>query len=139
MGRSARGVTGIRLRKDDKVVGAIKGKEDKTILTITENGFGKRTMVSEYRLINRGGKGVINIQCSSRNGDVVAVKHVEETDDILLISRKGIVIRTNVHNISVIGRNTQGVRLMRISGEDKVTACAKIIAEQEEEKIIENK
>ncbi len=138
MGRTARGVVGIRLRKDDKVVGAVRADDNKTLLTITKHGFGKRTSIKEYRLINRGGKGVINIQCSERNGDVAAIKNVEEIDDILLISRNGIVIRTNIHNISVIGRNTQGVRLMKIGEGDNVVAAAKIIAEQEEENLIDN-
>lgn len=139
MGRTAHGVRGINLKRDDYVIGAVKADDQKTLLTITENGFGKRTSISEYRLINRGGKGVINIQCSERNGKVTSIKQVEETDDILLMSKKGIVIRTNVHDISVIGRNTQGVRLMRISKDDSVVAAAKIIAEKDESNIIDIK
>ncbi len=138
MGRSAHGVIGMRLKPGDKVVGAAIAKDEKTLLTVTENGFGKRTPISDYRLINRGGRGVINIQCSDRNGKVTAIKSVEEIDDLLLISKNGIVIRTNVHNISVIGRNTQGVRLMRIKDGDTVVAAAKIIAEEEETTLIEN-
>ena len=136
MGRTARGVRGIRLNSSDKVIGSTIADDSKTLLTVTENGFGKRSLFSDYRLINRGGKGVINIQCSERNGKVAAIKSVDQTDDLLLISRKGIVIRTNVNNVNVIGRNTQGVKLMRISDDDNVVAAAKIIAETDEENVV---
>ena len=128
MGRTAKGVRGIRLRNDE-VIGTVIGKDEKTLLTITENGYGKRTKISEYRLINRGGTGVRNIICSERNGKVVGIKSVTDQDDIMLISKQGIAIRTNAGGISVIGRNTQGVRLMRIAPEDKVMAAAKIVKE----------
>jgi DNA gyrase subunit A len=136
MGRTARGVKGVTLNKGDSVIGSTIANDNKTLLTITENGFGKRSLFSDYRLINRGGKGVINIQCSERNGKVASIKSVDSTDDILLISKKGIVIRTNVQHINVIGRNTQGVRLMRISNEDIVVSAAKIIADKDEENIV---
>ncbi|MFH1211595.1 MAG: DNA gyrase C-terminal beta-propeller domain-containing protein, partial [Candidatus Woesearchaeota archaeon] len=97
---------------------------EKKILTITENGYGKKTTVSEYRHTNRGGKGVININCSARNGKVVAVKVAEDDDDIMLISRKGIIIRTRSKGIPTIGRNTQGVRIMRLSVGDCVVSVA---------------
>jgi DNA gyrase subunit A len=111
----------------------VKVKGGESILTITENGYGKRTDIGEYRLINRGGSGVRNIICSPRNGRVVAVKSLTDKEEIMLISKNGIVIRTHVSGISCIGRNTQGVRLMRLEEGDKVTAAATIINEAEAE------
>ncbi|MBW2983436.1 DNA gyrase subunit A, partial [Candidatus Woesearchaeota archaeon] len=131
MGRTSRGVRGVRLGVDDKVVSMVMVSDEDTIATITEHGYGKRTKVADYRLINRGGKGVRNIVCSPRNGKVVCVKRVDEDDDLLFISSKGTVIRTHVKDISVIGRNTQGVRLMRLGADDKVVAAAKIVKEED--------
>ena len=130
IGRTGKGVKGITLDKGDEVVGAVIAVEKKTLLTITENGYGKRSAIDEYRLINRGGKGVINIQCTERNGKVVAVKEVDEEDDIMLISQTGIVIRVPVRTISVIGRNTQGVRIMKLEDKDKIASAAKIAREE---------
>ena len=127
VGRTSRGVIGIRLRENDCVVGMIIADDNKALLTITENGYGKRTLINNYRLINRGGYGVINIQCSERNGNVVSVNSVNGSDEIILISRRGIVIRMPANGISLIGRNTQGVRLMRLSNDDSVVSAAKII------------
>jgi len=127
IGRTSRGVRGIMLRKGDEVVSMMIADEGHCVLTITENGFGKRTSVSDYRLINRGGKGVINIICSDRNGDVVDAKTVTEEDQIMFISKLGIIIRTRAKEISVIGRNTQGMRLMRLNDGDKVVAAAKVV------------
>lgn len=126
IGRSGKGVCGITLKGDDEVIAMVDADPAKTILTVTENGYGKRTALEEYRLINRGGIGVINIQCSERNGPVVAVASVSDEDDIMLISQAGITIRIPVKTISVIGRNTQGVRLMKLDDKDIVVACAKI-------------
>ncbi len=127
LGRYSKGVIGMRLGKGDEVIAMVIAEDDKTLLTITENGYGKRTMISDYRLINRGGKGVINIKTTSRNGDVVAVKSVTDEDELMLISKEGQVIRTSAKFISVIGRNTQGVRLMRMNPGDKVSDAAKIM------------
>jgi len=135
IGRSARGVRGISLKGDDEVVGMVIAEDNKTLLTITDNGYGKRSEISDYRLIRRGGSGVINIMCSERNGDVVAVKSVTENDELMVVSRKGILIRVPAKDISVIGRNTQGVRLMRLEEGDKVMGAAKIV---NEEKAAEN-
>ncbi|MFA6089495.1 MAG: DNA gyrase subunit A [Candidatus Woesearchaeota archaeon] len=126
MGRSATGVIGIRLDNDDDLVGSEIAKENYSVLTITENGFGKRSPLDEYRLIRRGGSGVINIKCSERNGNVVGIKCVKDNDSIMIISRDGTVIRTSVDTISVIGRNTQGVIIMRLDKNDKVVAIAAI-------------
>ncbi len=135
IGRSARGVRGISLKGEDEVVGMVLAGDNKTLLTITENGYGKRSELSDYRLIRRGGSGVINIMCSDRNGDVVAVKSVTENDELMLVSKNGILIRVPARDISVIGRNTQGVRLMRLEDGDKVMGAAKIV---NEEKAAEN-
>ena len=128
-GRSAMGVRGIKLREGDEVVGMVIAEDEKALLTVTENGYGKRTAISEYRLIGRGGVGVINIQCSERNGNVVAIKTVTEDDEIMLVSQKGIMIRVPVKEISVISRNTQGVRLMKLEEGDRLSAAAKIAKE----------
>ena len=98
------------------------------MLTITENGFGKRTPIDDYRLINRGGSGVINIKTTERNGRVVSIKAVDEEDELMFISVSGQIIRTSSKFISVIGRNTQGVRLMRLDAGDKIADTAKIAA-----------
>ncbi len=126
MGRTARGVRGIRLRKDDKVVGMVLAKENESLFTITENGYGKRTDISKYRLIKRGGKGVINIKCTERNGNVIGIKDVKDEDQLMLITRKGIGIRFKAEDISKIGRATQGVRIMKLKDGDKVSSAAKI-------------
>ncbi len=125
-GRSSQGVRGIRLRENDLVVGMTHADDSMGLLTVTENGYGKRTRISDYRLIRRGGRGVINIQCTQRNGKVVSVMPASDEEDIILISRRGIVIRIPARGISVIGRNTQGVRLMKISEDDAVVSAAKV-------------
>jgi len=129
MGRSAAGVRGITLRDTDCVVGMVIAEDDKTLLTATENGYGKRTLVSEYRLIRRGGVGVTNILCSERNGKVVSIRTVTDDDEIMLISKNGIIIRTPVKEISTIGRATQGVRLMKLEEGDKLVDVAKLVNE----------
>jgi DNA gyrase subunit A len=128
MGRLARGVRGIRLSKDDEVISmdVIKGE---TLLTITENGYGKRTKLDDYRETRRGGKGIINIKVAERNGKAVGICEVGESDEIILTTSSGFVIREPVRQIPVQGRNTQGVRLMSLQKEDKVVAVAKVIEE----------
>ncbi len=132
IGRSGRGVIGIRLDEQDMVIGAVLADDSKTLFTITENGYGKRTEISEYRLINRGGSGVINIQCTDRNGKVVAIKSVVDDDEIMFISKNGIIIRMLSHDISVIGRNTQGMRIMKMEEGDKVVSAAKVVNDEKE-------
>ena len=138
-GRNSTGVIGIRLEEKDEVVDAIISHEDETILTITENGYGKRTAPEEYRHISRGGKGVINIITSERNGEVVAVRSVRGDADLMLISKSGITIRTPVTGVSVIGRNTQGVRLMKLADGDAVNACAIVEHENGAESAMEQR
>jgi len=128
-GRSSQGVRGISLKDKDEVVGMIIAAENRTLMTVTENGFGKRTNISDYRLISRGGSGVINMICSERNGKVVSINSVAEDNDVMLISQKGIIIRIPVSQVSLIGRNTQGLRLMRLGQGDKLVGTAKIIKE----------
>jgi len=122
MGRMASGVIGIRLASDDLVVGAIVVSQDDSILTVTENGFGKRSSVDEYRIQGRGGKGLIAIKQSDRNGRVVGAMQVSDTDEIILIADSGKMIRMNLKNIRVIGRTTQGVKLINLDKGEKVVA-----------------
>ncbi|HOE09956.1 MAG TPA: DNA gyrase subunit A [bacterium] len=126
MGRTARGVLGVNLAEGDRVIGMVATRADSQLLTVTENGYGKRTPVEAYRKIRRGGKGVIDIQTSKRNGKVVAVMEVRGNDEIMMITQKGMAIRTPVAGIREISRNTQGVRLIRLNDDDRVVAAAKI-------------
>ncbi|MBW3022972.1 DNA gyrase subunit A [Candidatus Woesearchaeota archaeon] len=128
-GRSARGVRGIKLKSGDEVIGMVIADDKQALLTITENGYGKRSPVADYRLIGRGGSGVINIQCTERNGKVASIMSVTEEDEVVVISQKGIMIRIPVVQISLIGRNTQGVRIMKMGADDKVVAAAKVVRE----------
>jgi DNA gyrase subunit A len=125
MGRTARGVRGIRLKDDQKVVSMFVAEEG-NVLVCTENGYGKQTKLDEFRLINRGGQGVIAIQCSERNGGVVGACQVSEKDEIMLISDGGTLVRTKANGISTVGRNTQGVTLIRLSKGEKLVSLAKI-------------
>lgn len=130
MGRSAYGVRGINLTKGDYVIGMVVIMREGTILTVTENGYGKRSAIADYRITNRGGKGVINIKASDRNGEVVTVKEVVEDDELLLITQKGIINRIAISQIRSIGRNTQGVRLMHLDKDDKLIDVAKVPKEE---------
>ena len=142
-GRSSKGIKGINLSDEDEVVSLSiinnsksrindkNGKSDSKlgdyfILSITENGYGKRTGAKEFRLTNRGGKGIIGITNSKRNGNVASTFPVYEGDDILISTDKGRVIRTSVKEIRVAGRNTQGVRIIKLSGDEKVVSAIKI-------------
>ena len=125
MGRTAVGVRGIRLREGDYVIGAARADADKTVLSITENGYGKRTPIEEYRVTGRGGLGVKNYMVTDKTGDVVGMKVVDGTEDLLLVTAAGILIRTPVENIRVAGRATQGVIVMRFKEEgDRVISLA---------------
>jgi len=124
MGRQARGVHGIRLNDMDEVVGMDTVKDDSEVLTVTEEGYGKRTAATEYRVQQRGGKGVINMKVTEKTGAVVGLKVVTPNQELMLITQEGIVIRTNVDEISVISRNTQGVTLMKTETGDRVASLA---------------
>lgn len=132
MGRTAAGVKGINLLKDDYVIGMVVVKRQSTILAVTENGYGKRTDVNEYRVTNRGGKGIINIKCSERNGKVVTIREVLDDDELILISKRGIVNRMSVSGIRTIGRSTQGVRLMNLKKDDRVTDVAVVFGSRKQ-------
>ena len=132
MGRDAYGVRGIKLRDGDYVVGAARATAGKTVLSITENGYGKRTPVEEYRITNRGGLGIKNYAVTEKTGPVVGIKVVDGSEDLLLVTAAGILIRTHVDTIRIAGRATQGVIVMRFKEEgDKVISLA--LAEREEE------
>ncbi|MFA5553434.1 MAG: DNA gyrase subunit A [Phycisphaerae bacterium] len=132
MGRASRGVIGIRLRAKDEVVGMVIAEQGASLLTVCENGYGKRTPLDNYRVQSRGGVGLINIKTSDRNGKVVSMKSVQGTDEIMLITANGIIIRTGLDQLRSIGRNTQGVRLIKLRDGDKLVAAAKIVTEQDD-------
>ncbi|KTC78329.1 DNA gyrase subunit A [Legionella brunensis] len=126
MGRTARGVRGIRLHENQSVISLVVAKSQGTILTATENGYGKRTNIEEYRISGRGGQGVISIQVNERNGKVVRALQVEDTDEAMLITDKGTLVRFRVAELSIIGRNTQGVRLINVSTGEHVVGMQRI-------------
>jgi DNA gyrase subunit A len=130
MGRAAYGVRGINLDDEDYVVGMVVVKRDSTLLVVTENGYGKRTSIEDYRVTNRGGKGVINVKTTDRNGEVVSIKEVLDDDELIIITKNGIANRQAVKDISVIGRNTQGVRLISLKNGDVVTDVARVVNEE---------
>ena len=132
MGRQASGVRGISLGKKDLVIDMIVAKKDSGILTVTRLGFAKRTTVDEYRLTSRGGKGVINIKVTEKNGEVVNIKSVTDTDELMVITQNGAFLRCAVKDIRETGRSSQGVRLIKLEDKDHVACIAPVIAEEEE-------
>jgi DNA gyrase subunit A len=130
MGRVTHGVKGITLKDNDKVKGIVIVDENASLLTVCENGFGKRTDFAEYPAHHRGGQGVINIKTTDRNGNVVALIDVRDEDELIMITAKGMVIRTSVNTIRSIGRNTQGVKLFSVEEEDKLVSVARVIPEE---------
>ena len=133
MGRVAAGVKGITLAKGDEVIGAEILREDLPIFTVTENGYGKRTDVNEYRVQGRGGKGIITVQTSDRNGRVVGIRQVEDTDSMILVSDGGKIIRMPVASVRIIGRNTQGVTLFRLDEGEHIVSLARVAEDDEPE------
>jgi DNA gyrase subunit A len=133
MGRSAQGVKGITLKKEDKVIGMVTSERDSAILTVTKQGYGKRTDFEQYRLQTRGGSGVINMKIVEKNGPVVGVKNVLDDDEIMLITKSGMIVRAAVSGISKIGRSTQGVRVIRTNAGDELISIAKVITKEEDE------
>ncbi|MBI4247882.1 MAG: DNA gyrase subunit A [Elusimicrobia bacterium] len=131
MGRAAKGVRGIKLGKEDRVVGmeSAAEKSAKTLLTVTRNGFGKRTELSEYRGQHRGGRGVITIKATERNGDVIGIKLVDDKDDLMIMSEQGMMVRLHCKDINTISRNTQGVRLVRLEAGDLVAEVEPVVVE----------
>lgn len=133
MGRSARGVRGIDLRNDDRVVDMAVIEPGMSLLTVCERGLGKRTEIDEYRLTHRGGKGVINVRVTERNGPVVALRGVTDADELMLITASGTLLRMQLDSLRDIGRATQGVRLMRVAEDDRIVAVAKVVSEKDDE------
>ena len=133
MGRAAAGVRGITLDKKDYVVGMVAVKRVGSLLTVCEKGFGKRSEIDEYRVTRRGGKGVITMKVTDKTGPVVAVKEVVDSDELMIISTGGQVIRLSLKNVRVMGRATQGVRLINLDARDKVVDVARLAAKEEEE------
>jgi len=125
-GRTARGVRGIKVSGEHKVISLIAGNAEGQVITASSNGFGKRTLVSDYTLQGRGGQGVIAMQCSERNGDMVSAIPVSDGEEIMLITDKGILVRTRVDEVSVLGRNTQGVRLIRVAEDEHLVGVERI-------------
>ena len=132
MGRSARGVKGITLEKDDYVVSMDVAANGQDLLVVTENGFGKRTSIEDYRVTNRGGKGIKTLKKTAKTGRIIGAKMVDENNEIMLISLEGIMIRLPVADISCMGRDTQGVILMKLGEDDKVVAAAHLAAKDDE-------
>ncbi|MCK4999857.1 MAG: DNA gyrase subunit A, partial [Anaerohalosphaera sp.] len=126
MGRVSRGVRGIKLREGDLVVDMVIVEEDASLLTVCENGYGKRTNLDDYRSQSRGGLGLINMKTTERNGKVVALKAVNDEDELMLISAGGIIIRTGLDEVRTIGRNTAGVKLINLKGDDKLVAVERL-------------
>ncbi len=137
MGRATEGVRGIRLRGDDVVIGMVVVREDANLLVVTERGMGKRTAVDAYRLQGRGGYGVINIKTTEKTGEVVSIKGVTDDEQLMVITRNGVVNRQGVAEIRTIGRNTQGVRLVNLDEGDMVMDVARVIIDDEEAELDE--
>ena len=135
MGRNTRGVRGISLGEGEHVVGMVViGKEDDfDLLSISANGYGKRTPLDEYRLQTRGGKGIITLKTTAKTGPLVAIKGVRETDDLMISTQSGIMIRMHVADISVYSRNTQGVRLINLKPGDAIADVTRVVSEEMEE------
>jgi DNA gyrase subunit A len=135
MGRTATGVRGITLEDDqDEVVGMIAINDpETTVLVVSEKGYGKRTDIEDYRVTNRGGKGVKTISITEKTGKLVAIKDVTDTDDLMIINRSGVIIRIAMNELRTMGRATQGVRLITLKGNDEIASVAKIEHSEEEE------
>ena len=133
IGRSTRGVRGIRLNKGDEVVSMAVVGEEGNLLTITENGFGKRSPIQAYRKTHRGSKGVRTIVTNERNGKVLFVREASDDEEIMLTTKNGMMVRIPVKDIRIQGRNTMGVRIMRLNEGDKVVSVAKIMESNGEE------
>ena len=134
MSRSATGVRGVNLREGDEVVGASRISDDQEVLVITEKGYGKRTLASEYPTKGRGGKGIKTANITEKNGQLAGLATVNGDEDIMVITDTGVIIRTNVASISQTGRATLGVKIMRLDQDAKIMTFALVEPEEEEEK-----
>jgi DNA gyrase subunit A len=134
MGRSAAGVRAIKLGKGDSVIGLLAVKRaGASILIVTDKGYGKRSELADYRITRRGGKGVITMKSSDKNGSMISIREVTDSDDLMIITNKGIMIRQHVEDIRVMGRNTQGVRLIKLDSGDSISAVASVVGDEVEE------
>jgi DNA gyrase subunit A len=131
MGRSARGVRGVTVDPDDEVIGMVTLERSGSIIVVTEKGYGKRTTIDEYRITRRGGKGIITVKASARNGRLVGIREVVDSDELMIITRNGIILRLAVSGVSMLGRNTQGVKMMNLDEGDAVMAVAPVVREEE--------
>ena len=138
MGRTAAGVRGIRLADDnDEVIGMICLDDlESSVLVVSDNGYGKRSAVEDYRITNRGGKGVKTINITEKTGNLIALKNVTDADDLMVINKSGITIRIGVDTLRVMGRATQGVKIIRLRDEDKIASVAKVSKFEEEEVVL---
>ena len=134
MGRTATGVRGVRLGKGDRVVGLLVIRNDQTtVLVVTEKGFGKRSDINDYRITKRGGKGVITVKTTDKVGKLIALMEVVDRDELVIISTQGMVIRQSIKDLRVMGRNTQGVRVIRLNEHDSIADIARVVPEDDEE------
>jgi DNA gyrase subunit A len=134
MGRQAAGVRGIKLEKDDEVIGMIAVKRSgTTILVVTEKGFGKRSDLTDYRITHRGGKGIITVKVNDKTGDMVAIKEVLDNDDVMIVTTKGYLIRQHIKDIKIMSRQAQGVKLIKLNHGDTIASVASVVTEEEEE------
>ena len=127
MGRTTAGVRGIQLQGDDRVIEMVVVRRDATLLVVSEKGQGKRSQLSDYRVQKRGGKGIITLRCTEKTGCIVALKEVQPDDELMMVTRNGVIIRVPVDGIRVIGRNTQGVRVMNLDHGDVVKDVARVV------------
>ena len=131
MGRTATGVRGIRLNPGDTVIGGIVIRVSSSLLVVTNKGYGKRSDIADYRITRRGGKGVITVKTGEKNGKLIALMEVNDNDELVIISAKGMVIRQSLKDIRVMGRNTQGVRVIRMKEGDAIADIAKVVPEDD--------
>jgi len=132
MGRGASGVRGIKLNEGDEAIGMVcVSREDTQLMVVSENGYGKRSNIGEYRITSRGAKGVKALNITEKTGKLVSIKEVSDDDDLMIITTNGIAIRMGVANLRIMGRATQGVRLIKLSGKDAIASVAKIVKEDE--------
>ena len=137
MGRSATGVRGVNLREGDKVVGASVVTDQDEVLIITEKGYGKRTMASEYPTKGRGGKGIKTANITEKNGSLAGLLTVKGDEDLMIITDTGVMIRTGVANISQTGRSTQGVKVMRLDQDAKIVTFTTVQPDEKDEEVVE--
>jgi len=135
MGRATAGVRGIQLQGDNRVIEMVVVRRDATLLVISEKGMGKRSELTDYRVQKRGGKGIITLKCTDKTGYIVALKEVQPDDELMMVTGNGVIIRVPVDGIRVIGRNTQGVKVMNLDAGDVVKDVARVVKEDDEAEV----